>query len=484
MTDSLSVSGGGDGGDGDTTNLNAQVLQSLTRLANTLAKLDETSYHDADNANNEQLIEEKVAALNISDNDSAERVAAVSQTEQSQDTAATSTLTKLPTIPISHWRALPQNVQSAYQLLNDGATYIHATSTKYTLVGKVDTQEGSNLAVELRKGAELIGTGTLLLYSKQYGSSRSLKHYIKQYSRAIIASLISLIKSFEDGLSQGQANDGNNIGAQKTGAVWAACDKLTNTLPKGNRAAMRRKLMVWIKDCNESIEEFEEVLELGPRDDNSDNEEEEEMMDEEQYTEKEMSVARASVNLMKCSKNLLTLVLKTCECVGEYVDKIPTSDDTAASEDNDTTQQQQVNDKKRQEILQWISNLHEMARTVGEGVTNVGILLYPPLDNATASEEEIQQWQEKKPKAMSLDVDEVSSTIPSLGKTTMGIQLEHQLCALAECVLMVHDAQLPTSGEKFDDCISSDVRLGSERMRIALNKRCKEVEEALASWQP
>jgi len=464
---SSSVSGGSGsgGGDEDTINLNAQALQSLTRLADTLAKLDETSVHDADTANSEECIEEKVAALNIS--------------------TSSSTLTKLPTIPISYWRTLPQSVESAYQLLNDGANYIHATSTKYTLVGKVDTQEGSNLAVELRKGAELIGTGTLLLYSKQYGSSRSLKHYIKQYSRSVIASVLSLIKSFEDGLSQGQANDGNNIGAQKTGAVWAACDKLTNTLPKGNRAAMRRELMVWIKDCNESIEEFEEVLELGPRDDNSNNEEEEEeMMDEEQYTEKEMSVARASVNLMKCSKNLLTLVLKTCECVGEYVDKIPASDDTAASEDNDTTQQQQVNDKKRQEILQWISNLHEMARTVGEGVTNVGILLYPPLDKATASEEEIQQWQEKKPKATSLDVDEVSSTIPSLGKTTMGIQLEHQLYALAECVIMVHDAQLPTSGKSIGDCISSDVRLGSERMRIALNKRCKEVEEAINSWQP
>ena len=146
-------------------------------------------------------------------------------------------------------------------------------------------------------------------------------------------------------------------------------------------------------------------------------------------------------------------------------------------------QQQEVNDKKRQEMLQWISNLHEMARTVGEGVTNVGILLYPPLDNATASEEEIQQWQEKKPKATSLDVDEVTS-IPSLDKTAMGIQLEHQLYALAECVFMVHDGQLPTSGESIDDCISSDVRLGSERMRIALNKRCKEVEEALSSWQP
>ena len=458
VSSSVSGSGGGNssGGDEDTPNLNAQVLQSLTRLADTLAKLDETSVHDADTANNEECIEKKVAALNIS---------------------TSSTLTKLPTIPISHWRALPSAVKSAYQLLNDGATYIHATSTKYTLVGKVDTQEGSNLAVELRKGAELLGTGTLLLYSKQYGSSRSLKHYIKQYSRSIIASLISLIKSFEDGISQGQANDGNNIGAQKTGAVWAACDKLTNTLPKGNRAAMRRELMVWIKDCNESIEEFDEVLELGPRDDNSDNEEEEEMMDEEQYTEKEMGVARASVNLMKCSKNLLNLVLKTCECVGEYVDKkIPTPNDTAT--------QQEVDDNKRKETLQWISNLHEMARTVGEGVTNVGILLYPPLDNATASEEEIQQWQEKKPKATSKDVDEVSGTIPSLGKTTMGIQLEHHLYALYECILMVQDAQLPTSGESIDDCISSDVRLGSERMRIALNKRCKEVEEALASWQP
>ena len=33
-----------------------------------------------------------------------------------------------------------------------------------------------------------------------------------------------------------------------------------------------------------------------------------------------MAVARASVNVMKCSKNVLGLILAACECVGERAD--------------------------------------------------------------------------------------------------------------------------------------------------------------------
>lgn len=441
--------------------MNTEVLQSLTRLADKLAKLNETSYHEE---HDDELINNGTASISLDENTS-----------------------QHAPLPISHWRTLPPHVQSAYKLLNDGAEYIHATSTKYTLVGKVDHNEGGNLAIELRKGAELIGTGTLLLYSKSYGSSRSLKHYVKQSSRAILASVISLVKSFEDGVSQGSANDGNNVGAQKTGAVWSACDKLTKSLPRGNRAAMRRELMVWGRDCNESIEEFDEMLALGPREDVDEGEEEDAMMDEDQYTESEMRVAHASVNVMKCSKNLLGLVLKTCECVGEYADKIVVQEDGEASQDDATKEQQQQpqtdqnsEDTKRNEMLQWISNIHAMARAVGEGVTNLGVQLYPPLDSAKADEEEIQKWQEKKANA-SHD-DDRCNIIPSLGSTALGIQIEHQLFALLECVSTVHDAKLQLSETSIQDCLSNEVLEGTERLTKALHVRCKDVEDAVTGW--
>lgn len=448
-----------------------------------MAKLDEAAGHaDSDASNVDELVKSS-AAINLNDgNDSTEQVVAAASSTEKDAMPCTPTLqqfslTKLPALPISHWRTLPSIVTEAYKLLTDGAEYIHATSTKYTLVGKVDTKEGGNLAIELRKGAELIGTGTLLLYSQSHGSSRSLRHYIKQFSRGIILSVISLVQSFEDGLAQGKPNDGNNVGAQKTGAVWAACDKLINTLPRGNRAAMQRELMVWVRDCNESIEEFDEMLALGPRDDDE-AEEEENMMDEEQYTESEIKVANSSINVIKCSKNVLGLVLKTCECVGEHMDKIIIASEKG--KDNTTSSQNNNDDTKKKEMLQWISNLHEIARTVGEGVTNVGILLYPPLDVAKASEEEIQKWQDTKQK---VTTSGSNCTIPSFGSTTLGMQLEYQLYALAECVAVVNDAKLSVSGDSIKDCLSKEATEGVERLTKAIAVRCNEVEEAIASWR-
>ena len=281
--------------------MNAEVLQSLTRLADTLAKLDERHYYtgniDGDDGNGTDEITAAAAAMSLSSQPSTSS----SRKSDTNDQAST----------IGYWRTLPTEVTAAYQLLSDGAEYIHATSTKYALVGKIDSAEGGKLAVELRKGAQLMGTGTLLLFSPECGSSRSLRHFVKQSSRAVISSLLSLIRAYEDGSAQGTPNDGNNIGAQKTGAVWSACDNLRLKLPKGNRAAMTRELLIWVRDCNESIEEFDEMLALGPRD-----EDDEDGDEEEQYSQSEMKIARAAVNIMKCSKNVLGLVMKVCECVG------------------------------------------------------------------------------------------------------------------------------------------------------------------------
>eukprot|EP00566_Odontella_aurita_P028758 CAMPEP_0113590568 /NCGR_PEP_ID=MMETSP0015_2-20120614/36756_1 /TAXON_ID=2838 /ORGANISM="Odontella" /LENGTH=144 /DNA_ID=CAMNT_0000496793 /DNA_START=237 /DNA_END=667 /DNA_ORIENTATION=- /assembly_acc=CAM_ASM_000160 len=53
---------------------------------------------------------------------------------------------------LSHWRTLPPDVQSAYKMMDDGSELIRATSTKYTLVGKVDVDEGAKMSPELLRG--------------------------------------------------------------------------------------------------------------------------------------------------------------------------------------------------------------------------------------------------------------------------------------------------------------------------------------------
>eukprot|EP00985_Skeletonema_marinoi_P025369 scaffold18587_cov88-Skeletonema_marinoi.AAC.1 len=153
--------------------MNAEVLESLTRLAVTLTKLNEREYHTGtiDGDDTTKDITEATAAMSLSSQQSTPSSNEQQQEEKEQQA-------------IGYWRSLPTEVTAAYQLLADGAEYIHATSTKYALVGKIDSHEGGNLALELRKGAQLIGTGTLLLFSPECGSSRSLRHYVKQSSRA------------------------------------------------------------------------------------------------------------------------------------------------------------------------------------------------------------------------------------------------------------------------------------------------------------
>lgn len=415
--------------------MNAEVLESLTRLADTLSKLDER-HCIIDGDGTEDVITKATAAMSLSSQQS------TSSPNEDKQT-------------IGYWRSLPTEVTAAYQILADGAEYIHATSTKYALVGKVDSHEGGNLAFELQKGAQLIGTGTLLLFSPECGSSRSLRHYVKQSSRAVISSLLSLVRAYEDGSAQGTPNDGNNLGAQKTGAVWSACDSLKLKLPKGNRAAMRRELMIWVRDCKESIEEFEEMMALGPRDDGEGDE-------EEQYSESEMKIARAAVNIMKCSKNILGLVLNLCECVGESLNE------------------SQIGDERNKELLQLITNMHEVARRIGEGVTNFGVMLYPPLDSST-NEVDFERWQSIKASKTSLLDGEVN--IPSLGSTSLGLQLERQLHALAECVLSIKKSELTTAtGEPIQTCYSEEVKDALKKLLQAIPLRCEDSVVAVTSW--
>ena len=52
-------------------------------------------------------------------------------------------------LPLNHWKELPENVTQAYKMLSDGAEVIKATSTKYTLLGKINLEDGSKYAVRI-----------------------------------------------------------------------------------------------------------------------------------------------------------------------------------------------------------------------------------------------------------------------------------------------------------------------------------------------
>ena len=62
--------------------------------------------------------------------------------------ASLQVMASVPAVPLSHYRVLPDVTKEAYDILQQGASLIHGTSTKYTLLGKIDTVEQTKMSQE------------------------------------------------------------------------------------------------------------------------------------------------------------------------------------------------------------------------------------------------------------------------------------------------------------------------------------------------
>lgn len=261
---------------------------------------------------------------------------------------------------LSHWRLdLPEGLETAFSMMEQGKSLVHATSTKYTLVTKIDLDEGSKLAKDLLRGCEGLATGALVLHDDAVGCSRSLRKHVKHAVRAVVHTCISLLQVF----LESPIHTNSQSAATRTGAVWDACEKISK-LPNNNRNAMRRDLFTWIMECQDTMREFEELLLIQNNGGSTQEDTTWEMFtsgQSDEYAPEEQPIAVASLALIKCSRGSLKVALQACEAVGSHL-----------------TEGHEVN--QRHELLSWISKLHDMARTVGDGMTEVGSLLYPPLE--------------------------------------------------------------------------------------------------------
>jgi hypothetical protein len=262
---------------------------------------------------------------------------------------------------MSHWRTnLPEGLIQAWQIMQQGQTLVQATSTKYTLVTKIDVEEGSKLAKDLLRGCEYMGTAALVVHDDALGCSPSLRHSVKQGVRGVVQTCIQLLQVFQDGSS----HKTDPAPAQKTGAVWDACEKVQK-LPQNNRNAIRRDLMVYRMECQETLQEFTELLQVHHSDDTQETTFE--MFSSGQsddYSPEEEPIAASALTLVKCSRGTMNVVLQACESIGE-----------ALTADN------------HHDLLGFLAELHRLARRVGEGMTDLGTLLYPPLELDDLSEE-------------------------------------------------------------------------------------------------
>lgn len=284
---------------------------------------------------------------------------------------------------LSHYRVLPDNVTTAYDLLQQGVQLVRHTSTKYALIGAINTNEQSTLGDDLLRGCELIGAAIHVTIEDSSGCSRAVRRYNQKAVLAIYIATLRLVEAFHPETIRSSSSSSatainittvqavataeNNVGAQKTGVVWEACDHILNKmLPQGNRNAIRREIFTWTRECNDTMEEFQEMIDLGPREagvveDNAieeADEDEDDFDDEEQYTDDDLPIAKACFGLLKISRGNLKIALETLEALGNKANN--------ETQDND-------------EYLESIAKVHEYARIVGEGVTDLGSVMYPPL---------------------------------------------------------------------------------------------------------
>eukprot|EP00535_Pseudo-nitzschia_heimii_P005398 CAMPEP_0197182710 /NCGR_PEP_ID=MMETSP1423-20130617/6571_1 /TAXON_ID=476441 /ORGANISM="Pseudo-nitzschia heimii, Strain UNC1101" /LENGTH=381 /DNA_ID=CAMNT_0042633167 /DNA_START=344 /DNA_END=1489 /DNA_ORIENTATION=- len=294
---------------------------------------------------------------------------------------------------LSHFRTVPDNLQTAYGLLLQGAQLVRATATKYALVGAIDTKDQGNLGADILKGCELVGAASHFTVVDNHGCSGALRVHTLKACLSICLASLKLVRAFhpEAGARHDEvAQKDNTVGAQKTGAVWEACDHVINKmLPQGNRNAMRREVFGWTRDCNDTMEEFQELIDLGPREEEEDGEEDDGILagfgGDDQYAADELPAAKACLALLKNSRGNLKVALEACEALGKraHEAKAPGED----ADDSDA--------RDRSASLAAIQEVYRHAKRVGEGVTDLGSLLYPPLlpasdDLAVGVEEQVR----------------------------------------------------------------------------------------------
>lgn len=262
---------------------------------------------------------------------------------------------------LSHWRNdVPEALTTALNMMEQGRELVHATCTKFTLVTKLDPVEGSKLAKDLLQGCELVGTASYVVHDDAVGVSVALRKYLNHAVRSVVATCIALLEVFSTGNNLSQA-------APKTGAIWDACDKVAK-LPKNNRNAIRRAFMTYKMECQDTLNEFTELLLSGDEDnaiatvDDSTSWEVfcSSRAPSSDYSTDEHDIAVSGLTLIKCSRGSLQVALQASDAVGDA-------------------------------DLDWVARLVKASRTVGEGMTDVGTLLYAPLELEELREEVTNQ---------------------------------------------------------------------------------------------
>jgi hypothetical protein len=296
---------------------------------------------------------------------------------QELDTTADAGLSQLST-PLSHYRILPPALMDAYNSLYQATQLIHTTSTKYGLLLGADAAAVAATAHCMATACHALVTATTTAFNPGL-CARSTRRHCHRATRDILHTVIQLVQVDSSTSSSNFAS--TTSAAQRTGAVWDMCQVvLERKLPRGNRSAMRRDLLTYVMECADTIQEFQTMIvasgaavETSHDTTTTSTNEEDGWQDFlagtiDRYTSLELPVATACVDLIKCSRGGLNVALQVMDVMGEHETKT-----AARLHDGDqTTQNWQLG----------LSQLHDLATIVGEGMTDLGASMYPPLQMA------------------------------------------------------------------------------------------------------
>ena len=352
---------------------------------------------------------------------------------------------------MNHYSIIPIELQKIYDTIHQQTTLIHNTVTKYTLMQQMVVPNNNNTTDDTTTNTIMTPITNELLQSccilvacmmtihnsnnnnNDIGCSKSVFRHTKTAIMNLLHAVIQLVDSF----STTTTGTRNIDPAQRTGVVWEACQTIignvvstttspptttsnnTNpnnnnnimmnqkrkemmmmisTLPLGNRNAIRRDLLNFKLECQDTIQEFELLISESTihlstthskntttkqkkqyddsidddDDDDDDNDEDDDDDDEEDFytTPQEIRIVTPCVALLKCSRGALNITLNMMDHIGTSIVST-TNNHTNNNNDVITNQQKYI----------WIQYMYDEIYLIGRKVTELGATLYPPLQD-------------------------------------------------------------------------------------------------------
>lgn len=255
-----------------------------------------------------------------------------------QDLEQTLSALPLHTGVLSHYRSIPAAVQAVYDTLIPAAHLISSTATKFALLARTsgDAPPPMEYAADLLRGSRILVAACWTLQSPDTGCSVSVQRHTRQAVRAVLRAVGTFL---------------SDPSAPHTGVVWEACNVIVEQkVPRGNRNAMRRDLFTYLSECQETIREFQTLVDESPEDDEE---------DEDHYSAQELPMAEGGLGLLKCSRGSLKAAMELMD----HLDSCAVN----ATDGSDT------------DPWRAIATIYERVCVVGYGVTDLGASLYPPL---------------------------------------------------------------------------------------------------------